>query len=284
MLLPYDPLCQKIQTRSKLSRELSGIPRHRWFKRRELRRRIADLSSGITDQRVLKLADEIMSKVWSKAASTVIPKKNAYGPAAEGRFNDILNEAVELCQKYEVYDGECSFPLDELPEINGLVTKECIEQKVRPVIEERAKIAASSKLIREYAKNVHGQQTLIIQHIESGLRAEFTMNGQGFGSVDSKSYTLYSIDDNNPGMHVDWESVVGLGIGRRIYEEAHRMQPTIRWGAGMLTPYSRALRQKLHAADPYIWDGPCEWCNANLPVLGVNHWMNATPASFSSHP
>jgi hypothetical protein len=285
-MLTYDPLCQRIQTRTKLTEELATAPWYRWSQRRHLRRRIADLSSRISDQRVLELANEVGSKVWVRAASTLIPEKNPYGPAARAHFDDILEAAFKLREDYVVYDGDCSFKISTLPEIDSVLTRDFMIENATRLIEERAAIAASPTLIHEYSSNSHGRWVLTIQHVASGLRAQFTLDGQGFGSVESKPYVIYSIDPNKPGKldNREWEAVVGLGIGPRIYKEAQRLEPTIRWQGGLLSAFSRPVRERLHAADPYIWSGPCKWCDVNLPTLGVHHWMNAAPSSFAGHP
>jgi hypothetical protein len=283
--LTYDPLCQTIKTRENLIKQLATTPWYLWFKRHELRGKIEDLSSSITAEKMLDLANEIGSIVWSRAAAKLIPEKNPYGPATKTRFDDILEEAVKLRDGYVVFDGSCSFPLTELPELDDVLTRDFIVENATRLIEERDAIAASPTLIHEYSTNSQGQKILAIQHVASGLRAQFTLDGQGFGSVESKPYLLYSIDPDKPGKldNREWEDVVGLGIGPRIYKEAQRLEPTYRWQGGMFSEYSRPLRARLHAAEPYVWDGPCKWCDVNLPLLGVHHWMNATQSLFNAH-
>lgn len=103
-----------------------------------------------------------------------------------------------------------------------------------------AAVAASTEIMHAYDQDGEGRTRLWIQHGASGLRALFVLHGDGFGSVESKS-TLGSIDPAKPETLDAWRRVTGLGIGRRIYEEAHRLEPDVRWGAARATMTAATL-------------------------------------------
>lgn len=294
-------LCRTIRTREKRARNLAeaehrldGTPWYRWMQCRSLRLRIASLlgeievlNSKVSSSSVLGLASSIASDLWEKAAAGIVPKKNPYGRAAQGRFDEILDRAVELGRDWEVWDhrSRTSFPLSGLPEVRVLVTAESIASQARREINELAAIAASQEFRSEYDQDAEGKLRLWVQHVASGLRATFTLDGNGFGGVLSKPYSLGSIDPKKPGTLHDWQRYVGLGIGQSIYEEAHRLEPSVRWGGGLLSEYSAPLRKRLHSADPYVWDwSSCKWCEQNLRQHGVFHWMDASRSMFHGHP
>lgn len=297
----FTALCRTITAREKRARNLAeaeqrldGTPWYRWMQCRSLRLRIASLrdeiemlNSKVSSDSVLGLASSIASDLWSRAAAEIVPKKNPYGRAAQERFEEILGRAVELGCGWEVWDhrSSASFPLSGLPEVEALVTAESIASQARREISRLAAIAASPELIHDYDRDADGKLRLWVQHVASGLRATFTMDGDGFGGVLSKPYSLGSIDPKKPGTLHDWQQYTGLGIGRRIYEEAHRLEPTVRWGGGLLSEYSAPLRKRLHSADPYVWDwSSCKWCEQNLRQQGVFHWMDASRSMFHGHP
>lgn len=190
---------------------------------------------------------------------------------------------MELGQAYAVCEGGSSFPLSTLPEVRSLVTHSSIEAAARRNINHRAAIAASTELIHVYDHNHEGQKRLWVQHVASGLRAVFTLHGDGFGGVEAKSTRLGSIDPAKPGvMGMDEVSrVAGLRIGQQIYEEAHRLEPEVRWSGSSLSGYSGPLRRRLHNAAPYVWSySSCQWCDVN----GIYQWTKAEPSTFVGHP
>jgi hypothetical protein len=169
--------------------------------------------------------------------------------------------------------------LADLHDVAELLTETFIESSARKTIASRRAVAASTEYVYKRADD-GGRPTLTIQHRASGLRARFTITSPGLGVVYSKPYDIDSIDPEKPGKLVWWDSYVGLGIGKGIYSEAHRLAPEVRWQTSTLSDHSRALRKKLHAEDPYVWAGHCGWCDVNLPVS----WKEAPQSSFSGHP
>lgn len=293
----FGSLCRTIQTREKLTADLASVERRLaltpWYRvgqRRDRRRtivafqrKIADRNSKISDEEVRVLANDVVPRLWDKAAWNVIPKKNTFGPAARARFGEIVDEALDLGRDYVVYEDGSPFPLRTLPEVRALVTRSVIESYARSIIDDRAAIAASTELMHLYDQDMEGRKRLWIQHVASGLRALFILDGNGFGGVNSRD-SVGSIDPAKPGT-LDTLDLVGLGIGRRIYEEAHRLEPGVRWRSGMVSDYSGPLRRRLHSADPYVWGwSSCRWCEENLREQDIIHWTDATPSSFSGHP
>ncbi|WP_104062061.1 hypothetical protein [Arthrobacter sp. 4R501] len=106
---------------------------------------------------------------------------------------------------------------------------------------------------------------------------------QGFGSVYSKPYNIQSIDPDKPDTSGDWEMYVGLGIGMNLYQEGHRLMPGVRWMSSAYSAYSQQLRKKLHAANPYIWNASCTWCDAKLRTQSIYSWQDADQQFFTDH-
>lgn len=121
---------------------------------------------------------------------------------------------------------------------------------------------------------------LTIQLKASGLRGTFSMaaNMPGFGIVYSKPYRIASLDPENPGVSTDWQQYIGLGIGARIYREAARLLPEIRWMSHTTSDHASGLRRRLHTEDPAAWEAPCSWCHNH----GID-WRDATRGDFDRH-
>lgn len=124
--------------------------------------------------------------------------------------------------------------------------------------------------------------TVVVQHAASGLRARFTGHpGSSAGVVMSKPWDIPSInpDDPHDGGY-DWERFTGLGIGRRLYLAAADLAPQLRWPRGLVSTYAEPLRDRLHAADPFRWDGAsCHWCQTR----GIL-WSDAAQSDYYDHP
>lgn len=112
---------------------------------------------------------------------------------------------------------------------------------------------------RQRDENDRDQRELIVQHRASPLRAQFTYGGRRqHGVVLSKAYSIASIDPDRPEEEerdwgTGWWMYAGLGIGRALYERAAVELPAVRWQDDSVSFYSRGLRTKLHAADPWRW-------------------------------
>jgi hypothetical protein len=246
-----------------------------------------DSSSGrVTDRDVRELATRASDILWTRAAGEVIPKRNSYGPAGASHFDMVLSKAMESRDELVPFFTCWNPPkLAEVPIIHEVVTEEFIAKEARTNIERLAVIAASPTLLHKEYRDVDGNTVIVIQHVESGLRARFTLQEPGFGSVASKPYNIQSIDPENPGVSGDWGRYVGLGIGRRIYQEANRLEPGVRWRSSLLSDYSAPLRAKLHASDPYIWAlGSCQWCDKMGQQTGIYFWEQMSEAFFAGHP
>lgn len=291
-----EDVCRAIQARAEHAGRLEKaveasrmLPWHRFAERSFWKREIASSQDQVArcDKQirlkdVLRLADMAGVRLWHRAAETVIPDKNTFGRAAQDHFDEILELAVKGRDDFALYVGRRSFLLSNLPTVAEHVTEAFIESNARKAIAERAAVAASPVFAHEIYQDANNQTVMIIQHLASGLRARFSMLN-GTGTVFSKPYSIESIDPDNPGTLGDWESYVGLGIGERIYAEAHRLAPDVRWVSGASSPYSTQLRQKLHATNPYIWSARCPWCEQNLEKFGIS-WDAATQEFFNDHP
>lgn len=250
-----------------------------------LRYQVEVLDDDIDDEKVRRLAEIFAEELWKEVALSVVPEKNPFGPAAQGQFRQILAQALKELPDLAIDISTRPFHLIDLPEVDALVTDSFIESNTLRNMAERQAVAASTDYIHEYARDYEGRPKLTVQHRASGLRARFTVTGRGMGEVYSKPYDIESIDPEwSDEEQEDWKTYAGLGIGAGIYAEAHRLEPGFRWSAGLLSPYAVPLRRRLHVADPYIWAGPCDWCDVNLPAQGIHHWMNAVPSSFAGHP
>lgn len=147
-------------------------------------------------------------------------------------------------------------------------------------------VAAIQRVIRDptiYLQRVtwDGTSAIVLQHAASGLRGRFHQDTDGFGVIFSKPYAIDSIDHGKPNDHGgSWERYVGVGIGRRIYLLAARLDPQRRWDVGILNPEAVPLRDRLHGADPFHWaTNNCTWCiQHNLD------WRSADAAAFTAHP
>jgi hypothetical protein len=252
----------------------------RFFLPREikaLRKELADLNDIIDDEQVLRLAEIYAAELWKNAARSVVPDKNAFGTAAQNRFRPILAKAMKERPDFHLYFGPVRYWLVGLPEVDALVTEEFIDRNTRRIMAERGRVAASTAFLSRVNHTSQGVQ-LVLQHVESALRAEFTLDGSGFGEVMSNSEHIVSLDSAKPG-EADWDAYAGLGIGQRLYERAQLLYPGIRWRTRSPSIFAESLRRRLHAQDPYHWEGSCEWCDGNLP-LG---WEKSTTSSFAGH-
>lgn len=297
-------LCGAVSARDRHRRRLKQakgtvvtVPWYRFSEKRyqkeQIRERIAEIESQIasyesqiTPEAVNGAAHLAATELWAKGAASLIPNKHRYGRAAQAEFARILQAALAARSDYEFtfgIGGATKYRLDEQPEVNECLTEEFVSSAVRDAMADHQAIAASTNFINKQFADLEGHRVIIVQHVESSMRARFVQNGNGFGSVYSKSDDIDSIDPENPGRPALWERYLGLGIGRGIYAEAQRLTPEVRWQNSAFSDHSRALRKKLHAADPYIWDGHCSWCGENLPLQGID-WMQATRTSFDAHP
>lgn len=98
------------------------------------------------------------------------------------------------------------------------------------------------------------QHEFVVQHVSSGLRAQFSYNEDGIGAIASKPYEIDDISGGrSPAAHT-WFIYSGLGIGQQVYRLGAHERPTIRWGASAVTsPEATRVRERLHAIDPYTW-------------------------------
>lgn len=294
---PLETAARAIRTRENRTKELADrerdvktVPWWDFPDRSYLRSAIATLrteietcNNKISKEKVLQLAEISVVELWEGAAKDVIPGRNAFGLAAQSQFGEIFQLALKNRPDLALHISQWPIPVVDLPDVAELLTDEFIESNARRIIAKRLAVAASTVYLTKVYPKDESHTTMVVQHLESSLRARFTVDGSGFGSVFSRSEAIDSIDPNKPG-EPDWESYVGLGIGRGIYAEGQRLNPTVRWRSSSPNEYSGPLRRRLHALNPYVWQGPCEWCDVVLPQHGGQGWKSAETSLFATHP
>ncbi|WP_344808361.1 hypothetical protein [Microlunatus ginsengisoli] len=187
---------------------------------------------------------------------------------------------------------------DELPRLHPRVARRLTKDWMRTyVVAEVGRVAAVADstgiltVCREGSSSTRRERQLTMQHRASGLRALFIWtDGAEIGRVFSKSYSVPSIDPDRywagEGLEAvhEWE---GLGITTRLYTEAAKLRPELRWGITALTDQSAALRRKLHSVDPWRFAAArdlerhpgfaCRWCVEH-------HWAALERTAFRWHP
>lgn len=260
----------------------------RWMQRKKiasLRSDIGKFYEQIGADGAQRLADYVIDQLWRMAAQKIIPDKNPYGSAASVCFEQILDQAWEWRDERD-FDSIPNSPnhwVPQIPEVDGLVTKEFMRSSAQKRIDERTLIATTPDLLHECII-FDGCEAMTIQHRASGLRALFILHGDGFGEVSATPSNVFSIDPEYPRECQEWRDLLGLGIGRQIYAEGHSLLPGVRWISKAGTPYAKRLRKKLHAADPYTWEDECRWCADEVVKLGLGSWKAADRNLFINHP
>lgn len=296
---PLEKVCRAIHARDLYRQDLDAVddafeslPWYKFIRRNSLQRDIESLNSKIDDcsqrissEAVLDVAYLAGSQIWNGAALKLIPEKNQYGRAAEENFDEILEMTMKRRDEINIWVGSQSFELSKLTDVIEVLTKQFVKSNAQRIIAERLTVAASTDFMHRSFVDRDEKEAMIIQHVDSGLRALFTISDPGFGSVYSKPYKIRSIDPGNPGVAKNWEMYMGLGIGEQIYREAHRLMPEIRWRSGASSDYAHNLRRKLHARNPYIWSrSSCQWCSEKLRGLPIYSWEDADQEFFIDHP
>ena len=262
--------------------EMQKIPWFHFSKRSQLSAQAKQSDSHSED--INRLATHISDVLWTRTANDVIPKGNAYGPRAVSEFDMILSKAMENRDELAPFAALWgSTRLAEVTTIRRIMDADFMAESAKMKIDELAKIAASPIVQHKQYKDHNGDKVLRIQHLASGLRGEFTVGEDGFGVVRSKPYAIDSIDPEKPGKLLNWERYVGLGIGKYVYQEAHQLEPSVRWRAGVLSDYASPFREKLHASNPYIWATAtaCNWCEERGNQLGLFSWAQRDEEFFA---
>lgn len=253
---------------------------------KSLRARIAVCNERIGEDGVKRLADYAAEHLWKKAAEIVLPNKNPYGRAAYLDFDHILDHAWQLRGMVDLPCGPGAwfYQVTGIAEVNDFMTRAFMSDAAREKMKEYRRMARSALFTHEFPRNKEGLVELVVQHLPSGLRARFTVESPGFGSVFSKSHVVPSINPVDPGTLDVLTDYAGLGIGRQIYGVAHRLIPSVRWQRVETNAFSEPLREKLHAKNPYTWEAKCAWCEDKRMKLGVLSWKEADGAFFAAHP
>lgn len=190
----------------------------------------------------------------------------------------------ELAALTDQVTGDMGWRLEQLGLANDnsmrvLLQADQVLETIRMRIREVQDAVADPQCVT-HESAADGKPHLVIQHVATGLRAEFIDNGDGFGSVNAKPFRIPSICSESPNWPDWWRDYVGLGVGARLYLTAQEHWPNLRWAQGTLTgEASRPLRVKLHGWDPFVWQGDCHWCRRN-----VAEWRKAVPGDLVGHP
>lgn len=184
-------------------------------------------------------------------------------------------------------DYTVTLPVAQLPELHERVSDPMfVERAIRTFLTDVRSVALDPTMLTATGATYDGGHRLVVQHKASGLRASFNESSpRPFYGAYSKPYKIRSIDPDrqeDPGSLAEgWRDWVGMGIGTRIYLHAASVLPEARFFRSMTSDYSRPLRSRLHAQDPFRWEngGDCDWCRKL-------DWRDPglTRGDFNSHP
>ena len=226
------------------------------------KRKVAE--SGVLDSIARSIVDSILR---SEREST----RHLYHRELLVDLEQVAARVAEIAQAaklsrggvYDFYSVRMNLSVSDLPDIAELLTEQSIREIIKRRVEHYARIAADSEMLTATApREERGKDgrildpILYVQHKASGLRAYFTPGdpasdyGGMFGQVYSKPYRIGSLDPSRPGVSADWNSFVGLGIGRKIYLTGARILPAERWLTSAASEQAAGLRRRLHAMDP----------------------------------
>jgi hypothetical protein len=171
---------------------------------------------------------------------------------------------------------------NDLPPLAELLTPAAVTD----YLERERALVRSVAANREMATRYRQDGVLIVQHVASGLRAEFTpglnLPGPGlFGSIFAKHYSIADIAPNE-GADRDTRFFEGLGIGEMIYRHGASRFPGTRWPGGSTADSAGALRRRLHQTDPYVWGvSSCTTCSSHFK--DDQDWNNGAQTDFPPH-
>lgn len=146
----------------------------------------------------------------------------------------------------------------------------------------------------DFVHRVMDDGSLIVEHEISGLRlmVEDPYDSPVLIMSDrSKIESLLERDPETPNEEKFGGS--GLGIGPKMYDRAlalcdkyqgRELGTTRNRSSDSTSPSGKAMRAKMHARDPYRYEGAkgegaCPWCNDR----GTD-WASASPVDFDGHP
>lgn len=263
-------------------------PRRKWWWARQTqqRREAADQLRSLMDvDPVETLARDLVHTEWRRHVGQ-FTEANPYHPRLDPQRRMLAPRVAAAARSRPTNAtyprSNLNFDPAEIPELWQRLTADYALAVLRERVDELSGVIADPVMLTGDSNFSRGMPALTIQHKASGLRAQFQLDAdaQGFGIVFAKPYKIASVDPDNPGPCATWETYIGLGIGTRIYLEAERLNPGVRWRTRATRDGSRGVRHKLHASNPYIWqDADCAWCSEmEIP------WDTATWVNFEDHP
>jgi len=231
---------------------------------------------AVVDERTGRLAHQVISDSYSAIiAERPNPLRHRFHPSRA----ETLEADIELLTDRARSDTR----LMHDRRAAELVTAARVRAYLEGNHARRARVVSDPVLLN----NAHSASfTFTVQHRASGIRARFEdgaendAHGVPLWTVYSKQHDVPGIgEQGDPDDHdaMEWR---GLGIGTRVYEEGARLRPDVRWRNGSpVSAEAQGVRRKLHASDPYRWQGRCDWCEQR----GID-WMGAEPSDFADHP
>jgi hypothetical protein len=268
---------RKVNEHERLKNDLAALPRWRWLQRRQLEQRL---------DKAVEPPSCDFRKEWHAQFQThvVIPEfrkiqRAKYG-AAKHPFHpghpdsDVDNAAEAILMRITEGRGlrvtdnaHYGFDLgnEEYVPKDFRPGRTEIEAMIRRELGRYADVAADDTFLVDQWSVVSGNR-MIVQHKRSGLRARFSTDDRVYGSALAKSYEVPSIDTSDP----DYSDYYGLGIGTRIYLEASRRWPNVRWSIGVVNENSAPMRRSLHARDPH------RWAPVSCPSCNTDTWLQST--------
>lgn len=250
----------------------------------QLRRTIRELRAfevSLDPEAVDRLVDQVIGGIFAqlRGAST---HRNPFHSEVLSDLSEwaTLTHNAVLAASVRYILSSNSYPVARFPEIAARLRTDRVRDQIERTVDSYAAISAGETFLTQVQYPISGGSAFLVQHLASGLRARFILDrDDNIGRIFSKPYGIRSIAPEGT-QTPEWECVVGLGIGQRIYQRGAAEFPGYRWASAMPSDYARGLRRKLHKIDPYTWQfGECSWCNGPEVI-----WRNAARSDFINHP
>lgn len=244
-----------------------------WWSRRRADAQLKQATDDLNDaaqQWAAQLLRDTLTEAWARLS----PHTPSWHPL-------MLRHLPALAEEAAAKATATLQPEDE-EHLRPLLTEAAAESIVSENVEQVRLVVDDPTVYVGHDTSPEGEARTVLQHAASGLRARFTFDSAGgFGWVFSKPYSIDPIGPANSAGVDTWpEEYTGRGIGRRLYLLAATLHPSTRWRLqGGLSEYAEPLRTRLHGADPYRWEAPCDWCTERAIA-----WRGAAPHDFGTHP
>lgn len=250
-------------------------------RRKPAEKRLASVTQERWDEIATAAIDHVVRRVRSS-----VSHRHPFHPEILDQLEKVTalvlrnSGKVHLVQA-RLSSGRFSTTVDAAEQIFQRIDNIAVEKVINDRVDHYRRVAQDPEMLID-ERMFQDKPALFVQHKASGMRARFTVNGNGFGQVYSKSYRIRSIDPSDDGQVARGaiDDSYGLGIGELLYLRGAQECPGVRWEMGSASDPARGLRSRLHRKNPYIWQGPCLWC----PNNGIMFWEQASEAQFVAHP